>query len=89
MSKFIPLLILVVSFSSFSQERATFERLKRDKEICKTFAEKSIEEINGGVLLVRLNFQEKKIDYLRRKGDSLALKYTELSLIHISEPTRL
>lgn len=85
MSSFISLLILVVSFLSFSQERATFERLKRDKEICKTFAEKSIAEINGGVLLVRLNFQNKKIDFLRRKGDSLALKYTENEVLSLNK----
>lgn len=64
MNKFITLFILTVSFTSFSQERATFKKLQRDKEISKAFAEKSIREITDGVLLVRLNFRQKQIDYL-------------------------
>ena len=65
-------LLLVVSFSSLAQERATLERLKRDKEICKAFAEKSIQELDDGVLLVRLNFRQKEIDYLNNRQDTSA-----------------
>ena len=74
MLKFITLLFVLISFSSISQKRATLERLQHDKEICKAFAEKSIIEINGGVLLVRLNFRQKQIDYLTKRNDTIAAK---------------
>ena len=64
MNKFITLLFLAFTFTSISQERATLKRLRQDKEICKAFAEQSIQELDGGVLLVRLNFRQKQIDYL-------------------------
>ena len=70
MYKLLSLLTICVSFSAYSQERASFKQLKRDKEICKAFAEKSIEEIDGGVLLVRLNFRQRQIDYLNSHQDS-------------------
>ncbi len=74
MLKFITLLFVVTSFSSISQERATIQRLQQDKKICKAFAEKSIHEMNDGVLLVRLNFHQKQIDYLTKRNDSIAVK---------------
>ena len=74
MLKFITLLFLVISFPSISQEQATLKRLQRDKEICKTFAEKSINEITDGVLLVRLNFRQKQVDYLTNRNDSSEVK---------------
>jgi hypothetical protein len=70
MFKYLLLAFLFSPVLSFSQERATFKRLKRDKEICKAFAEKSIKEIEGGVLLVRLNFRQRQIDYLNSRQDS-------------------
>ena len=69
MNKLIALLFLFFSFASFSQERATFKQLKHDKEVSKAFAEKSIQEISDGVLLVRLNFHQKQIDYLIEQDD--------------------
>ncbi len=66
------LLFLIISFSSTSQERATIKRLQRDKEICKDFAEKSIQEINGGVLLVRLNFRQRQINHLNSLNDTVS-----------------
>ena len=72
MYKLIALLFLIIAFSSSSQERATLERLQRDKEICKAFAEKSIQEITDGVLLVRLNFRQKQIDYLTNLEDTVS-----------------
>lgn len=72
MYKFVTLLFLIIAFSSSSQERATLKRLKRDKEICKAFAEKSIQEITDGVLLVRLNFRQKQIDYLTNLNDTIS-----------------
>lgn len=77
MHKFTTLLFLVISFSSFSQERATLQRLQEDKKICKTFAEKSIHEISDGVLLVRLNFHQKQIDYLNKRDESVSAKSIE------------
>lgn len=74
MLKFTTLLFLVISFSSFSQERATLERLQRDKKTCKEFAEKSINEIEDGVLLVRLNFRQKQINYLADRNDTIAAR---------------
>lgn len=68
MRELITLLTLVIAFTSTSQERATIEQLRRDKAISKAYAEKSIQEINGGVLLVRLNFHQKKVDYLNEHG---------------------
>lgn len=74
MSKFVSLLILAISFTSQAQERATFETLRRDKEVCKAFAEKSIHELEGGVLLVRLNFRQRQIDHLNSRKDSIGAK---------------
>ncbi|MFK7786123.1 MAG: hypothetical protein AB8B56_13460 [Crocinitomicaceae bacterium] len=71
MRKFISLLILVVSFTAHSQERATLKNLKRDKEVCKAFAHKSIHEIEDGILLVRLNFRQRQVDYLNSRKDSI------------------
>lgn len=70
MRAFISLLILVISFTSHSQERATLETLKRDMEVCKAFAQKSIQEMEGGVLLVRLNFRQRQVDFLNNRKDS-------------------
>lgn len=72
MRTYTTLLFLIIAFTSASQERATLKRLQRDKEICKTFAEKSIQEINNGVLLVRLNFRQKQINHLINLTDSAA-----------------
>ncbi|MDG1333840.1 MAG: hypothetical protein P8P74_15995 [Crocinitomicaceae bacterium] len=66
MNKIVFLIFLMFSFTSISQERATLKKLQRDKEVSKAFAEKSIREISDGVLLVRLNFQQKKIDYMTK-----------------------
>jgi hypothetical protein len=70
MKGFLTLLALTVAFTATSQERATIKRLKKNKQICKAFAEQSIQEISDGVLLVRLNFRQKQIDYLNNQKDS-------------------
>ena len=72
MKGFLTLLTLSIALAATSQERATLKRLKQDKQVCKAFAEKSIQEISDGVLLVRLNFRQKQIDYLNNQQDTSA-----------------
>jgi regulator of replication initiation timing len=85
MSKFIALLFLAFSFTSVSQERATLKRLKHDKEVCKAFAEKSIQEISDGVLLVRLNFQQKRIDYLTARKDTASANQVSKKAMNVNK----
>lgn len=85
MNKFIAFLFLTFSFATFSQERATIKRLRKDKEICKAFAEKSIQEISGGVLLVRLNFRQRQIDYLNNREDSIAAKQVRKKAMSVNK----
>lgn len=75
--KLLTFIIFAIGFSfiGFSQnsdgdERATLKKLRKDKEICEAYAQKAIVEMkNKGVLLVRLNFKQKQIDYLRKNGN--------------------
>lgn len=80
MFKFVAFLPLFIAFSSFSQGRATRERIQRDREISKAFAEQSIQELNNGILLVRLNFRQKQIDYLMNSDTSEANKVRQQAL---------
>ncbi len=80
MLKYVVFLPLFIAYASFSQERATPERLKHDKEICEAFAQKSIKEISGGFLLVRLNFRQKQVDYLMKHDTVEAKKVQEKAL---------
>lgn len=80
MFKFVAFLPLFIAFSSFSQDRATRDRLERDRKICEAFAETSIQELKDGVLLVRLNFRQKQIDYLMDRDTSEARKVREKAL---------
>lgn len=80
MLKYVVFLPLFVAFVSFSQDRATPERLERDKKICQAFAQKSFEELNGGFLLVRLSFRQKQVDYLMQRDSSEAKKVQEKAM---------
>ncbi len=80
MFKFVAFLPLFIAFASFSQQRATRDRLERDRKICEAFAETSIQELKEGVLLVRLNFRQKQIDYLMERDTSEARKVREKTL---------
>lgn len=64
--------LFFLGFSQSSEdERATWKKLREDKEICRIYAEKAIYDMkHNGVLLVRLNFKQKQIDYLRKNGNN-------------------
>jgi len=85
MKNLATLLFSLLLFTSIAQERATLERLRHDKEVCKEFAEKSIQELDGGVLLVRLNFRQKQIDYLNKNQNPSEAKLIEKTAMKENE----
>ena len=62
--KITSLLVLLFLISPvYGQKVATIKTIRKEKEIEKAFAENAIQELKSGVLLVRLNFRQRAVDY--------------------------
>lgn len=85
MKNLTTILFLILSIHSFSQQRATLENLQKDKEICTEFAQKSITELGSGILLVRLDFRQREIDYYEKYGNTKAVENIKKQQAKINE----
>ena len=80
--------LLVVLFSIqavvFSQGRATLERIRNDKQTQKEYAEKAIVDLKNGILLIRLDYHMREVNYYRKyenfkAADKLLKKQKDLN----------
>lgn len=67
---FLTSVLLSLGVFAQEEERATLKRLKKDKKIQSEYAQKAIQDLKQkGVILVRLNFRQKQVDYLMKNGN--------------------
>lgn len=59
-------LTFILTSTVFAQERATISKNKEDRDTRKEVSQRSIQELKEGVLLVRLDFQQRRIDYFEK-----------------------
>lgn len=59
-------ILLSIHSVSWSQDRATVERIKKDKQKEKAYAEQAINDLKNGILLVRLDYRTREINYYRK-----------------------
>lgn len=66
MKALLAILVFFLSFCTLAQDAATLARLKKDRAQRKLSASENIVLLKGGVLLVRLDLQQRRIDYFTK-----------------------